>query len=159
MAYENKSGLNVYNQYGPRDTGGTVGVETTENSISLYSFTLTGDSLNTAFFPKVVLPKGAQVKRAILRVDEAFTLGGTSPVLNIGQAGTEATNGITITQAELQAVGTKVPASTGNGTWAASSATTVASAIGKALGGTSPTVTAGVGKATLVLEVFNKTKV
>lgn len=75
-------------------------------------------------------------------------MGGTAP----------ATNGISITGAELGSVGTKVPASTGNGTWAQSSATTAAELLTMALGGTSPTVTRGVGKATLILEYVDAAK-
>ena len=77
--------------------------------------------------------------------------GGTAP----------ATDGIVLSQTELQSIGTKTPASTGTGTWAQGSATgtTAAQKVAKALGGTTPTVTAGVGKATLILEFVNKTKV
>lgn len=160
MAYENKAGLGVNNQYGARNTGGSVGTEQIETSVGLYSIQLTGEMVNSGFVPPIVVPKGAQVKRAMLRVDEAFSLGGTSPVINIGQKGSESTNGITLSKTELEAVGSKVPASTGNGTWSVSSATgtTAAAQIGIALGGTTPTVSATQGKATLVVEIFNKTK-
>jgi hypothetical protein len=160
MTFKNQAGIGVFQNYGPRTTGNVVGIEDQDGSIYRLSVVLTGNSLNDGFLPPVVLPKGALLKRADLRVDEAFALGGTSPTVQIGAVGSVATNGIVLTQAELQAVGTKVPASAGAGTWATNSSTgtTAAAKVGVALGGTSPTVTAGVGKATLVLEFFNKAK-
>ena len=160
MPFQNQAGLNVNNYYGPRDTGGSVGVERSHDSTQQLSIAFTGDSLNSSFLPPVIYPKGAKFLRAILRVDEAFTLGGTSPTVIFGGTA-PATDGIVLTQAELAAVGSKTPASTGTGTWAVASATgpLTAQKIAKALGGTSPTVTAGVGKATLVIEFLNKTKV
>lgn len=156
MSFENKTGLNVFSSYGKRNTGGTVGSETTDGSSREYSIAFTGESLNSDFLPPVTLPKGAKFKSAILRVDEAFavsaagtvTFGGTVP----------GTNGIVLTEAELEAVGTKTPASTGAGTWAVGSATgtTAAEKITKAISGT---VTATQGKATLILTFVNKTKV
>lgn len=160
MPYQNAAGLGVNNFYGARDTGGTVGAETTNNSQGRLSIAFTGTSLNDSYLPPVVLPRGARVTGYFLRVDEAFTLGGTSPTVIFGGTA-PATNGVVLTQAELAAVGTKVPASTGAGTWSTSSATgtTAAEKVAKTLGGTTPTVTAGVGKATLIVEYQNKTKV
>jgi len=161
MPFENKAGLNVNNYYGPRDTGGSVGVEERDGTVVTLSLTLTGASLNNlGFVPPVQVPKGALFRRAVLRVDEAFTLGGTTPTLQVGSAGSVATNGVVVSQAELQAVGTKTLASAGAGTWAFSSATgvTAAALVGLALGGTSPTVTSTVGKATLSLEFLHKAK-
>lgn len=156
MSFENSTGLGVYSSYGKRNTGGTVGSETTDGSTRDYSIAFTGESLNSGFLPGVSLPKGSKLKGAILRVDEAFsvstggsvTFGGTVP----------GTNGIVLTEAELEAVGTKTPASTGTGTWATSSATgtTAAQFINKAISGT---VTSTQGKATLILTFVNKTKV
>lgn len=162
MPYANQAGLGVNNFYGARDTlsGTGVGVETSNDSVHQLSISFSGTSLNDAFMPPVVIPKGALFKRAILRVDEAFAISGTSPTVLFGAVGAEATNGIVLTEAELETAGTKTPASTGTGTWAQNSTTGVATAakVGKALGGTSPVVTSGVGKATLILEYFNKTK-
>jgi len=156
MSFEKTSGLGVYSSYGKRSTGGSVGSETTDGSTRDYSITITGESLNSAFLPGVSLPKGSKFKGAILRVDEAFavssggtvTFGGTVP----------GTNGIVLTETELENIGTKVPASTGAGTWAVASATgtTAAELITKAISGT---VTATQGKATLILTFVNKTKV
>jgi hypothetical protein len=160
MTFKNEAGLGVHNHYGARDTGGAVGSETTNNSVRNVSINLTGAMLNGTFMPKVVVPKGAILRRAVLRVDEAFALGGTTPTVRIGAAGSVATNGIVLTEAEMEAVGTKVPASTGAGTWAVGSATgtTADAAIAFDMGGTSPTATATVGKATLTLEFYSKAK-
>jgi hypothetical protein len=106
------------------------------------------------------VPKGTQFKRAILRVDEAFSITGTSPTVIFGGTA-PGTNGIVLTEAELEAIGTKTPASTGTGTWAQSSSTgtTAAERVTRTLGGTTPVVSPTVGKATLILEFVNKTKV
>jgi hypothetical protein len=161
MPFEANNGLGgVSNYYGPRDTGGSVGSEETDQSIRQYSIAFTGASLNSSFLPPVVLPRGAKQLRATLRVDEAFALTGTNPTVIFGGTA-PATNGIVLTQAELQAIGTKTPASTGTGTWAVASATgtTAAERITRALGGTTPAVSPTVGKATLTIEFINKTKV
>ena len=162
MGYENKSGLGVSNYYGARDTGYAVGVECNDDSEWRLRIDLTGSQLagSTYFVPPVVIPKGARFYRAVLRVDEAFVVTGTTPTIIIGEVGAEATNGIVLTEAELENVGTKTPASTGTGTWSFSSTTgtTAAKKIGFAKGGTTPAVQAGVGKATLVLEFENLAK-
>lgn len=160
MGFENSAGLGVNNFFGRRDTGGSVGVEHSKDSVHQLSIAFTGASLASSFLPPVYVPKGAQFKRAILRVDEVFVVTGTSPTLIFGGTA-PATNGIVLTEAELEAVGTKTPASTGTGTWAQASATgtTASEKVTKTLGGTSPAVAATSGKATLILEFVNKTKV
>lgn len=161
MPFENSAGIGVNNFFGPRNTGGSVGVETSESSTHNLSIALTGETLSGSFLPPVVLPKGAKFVRAVLRIDEAFNLGGTSPTVQIGAAGSVATNGIVLTETEMETVGTKTPASTGVGTWAQASTTgtTAAAKVAFALGGTAPTVDATVGKGTLILTFVNKTKV
>lgn len=160
MGFKNQAGLNVSNYYGARDTGGAVGVETTGGSEMTVSVQITGASIADGFVPPVVIPKGALLKEAVLRVDEAFVLGGTSPTIQIGLAGSVATNNMELSEAELEAIGTKVPAEVGNGTFAPTSATGVVAAakLAIALGGTSPTVSATVGKATLILKFTNRAK-
>ena len=112
------------------------------------------------FTPPVVIPKGAKFISAVLRVDEAFTIGGTTPTVQIGAAGSVATNGFVLSEAELETVGTKAVTSTGAGTWAIGSTTgtTAASKVAIALGGTSPTVASTAGRATLILEYVNVSK-
>lgn len=161
MAFKNEAGLGVHNQYGPRDTGGAIGVETSDNSTHVLNINITGEMLNGTFVPKVVVPKGAKIKGYTLRVDEAFVIGGTTPTVRFGSAGSIGTNGVVLTEAELETVGTKVPVSAGAGTWATSSTTGLAAAAAVAfdLAGTSPTVASTAGKATLSIEFYNKTKV
>lgn len=159
MSFENSAGIAVSNHYGARSTGNSVGVETSDTSEHRLSVYITGDMLNGTFLPPVNIPKGAHFLSAILRVDEAFDLGGTTPTVRIGAAGSVATNGFVLSEAELEAVGTKVPASTGAGTWSFTSATgtTADAKVAFDMGGTSPTA-ARVGKATLILTFANKTK-
>lgn len=161
MTYESKSGLNVFNAYGPRDTGGTVGVINDFNAVQEIQVDLTPEFLSGTFVPPVSLPKGALLRRATLRVDEAFTMTGTTPGIVVGAVGAETTNGIAITAAELAAVGTKQPASLGTGTWSTTSVvgTAAAAKIGKALTGAGAAVTAGAGKGRLSLEFYCATKV
>lgn len=150
MAYKNEAGLGVYNQYGSRESGGSIGINGDEYSRIDIEFT--GESLASGFLPPVVVPQGALFRSAVLRVNEAFVITGTSPTVIFGGTA-PATNGIILTEAELEAVGTKAPASTGTGTWAQASATgtTASEKITKALGGTTPVVSATVGKAVLSL--------
>lgn len=161
MPFGNQSGLGVNNFYGPRDTGGSVGIEHGEDSLTRLSIAFTADSLRGSYIPPVVIPKGALFRSAVLRVDEAFTMTGTSPTVIFGSLASEATNGVVMTSAELATIGTKAPASTGTGTWAQNSTTGVAAAakVGQVLGGTTPVVTGTAGKATLILTFHNKTKV
>lgn len=160
MPFQNQAGLGVNNFYGARDTGGSVGVEKSSDSNHMLSISFTGDSLNSAFLPPVNYPKGAKFVRAFLRVDEAFNITGTSPTVIFGGTA-PATDGIVLTEAELETVGSKTPASTGTGTWAVGSTTgpLTSQRVTRVLGGTTPAVVPGVGKATLVIEYQNKTKV
>lgn len=159
MAFENKTGLGVYNQYGARNAGGAIGVETDKDSVHQMKYELTAQSLIEGFVPPFVVPRGAHFLRYLLRVDQAFTMTGTTPTVIVGGTA-PATNGVILTAAELAAVGTKVVTSTGTGTWAVASATgtTAAERVTVALGGTTPAVTPGAGRAFLIAEyVFNTT--
>lgn len=160
MAFENSSGLGIYNHYGPRDVGGTVGVEQSSDGVHQLSITFTGDSLNEPFISPYKMLQGAHVLRTILRVDQAFALTGTTPTVQFGSTGSVATNGIALTAAELGAIGTKLPADQGKGTWSPTSTTGLTSndRVAVLLGGTTPAVTKGVGKGTLLVEFVYKTK-
>ena len=156
MTLESNTGLNVYSNYGKRNTGGTVGLEQVDNSTQRLSIAFTGESVNSAFTSPLYVPRGAKFIRAVLRVDEVFVVsaagtlafGGTIP----------GTNGIVLTEAELETVGTKTPTSTGAGTWAQASTTgtTASERVAKAITGTIGSTS---GKATLILEYVFKTKV
>lgn len=160
MPYESNTGLGVNNQYGTRPTGNAVGVEHATGGVQVLKIQFTGESLNEAFLPPVFFPRGARVLRYILRVDQAFNITGTSPTVIFGGTA-PGTNGVVLTEAELEAVGTKVPASSGTGTWATSSATgaTATERVTRTLGGTTPVVDRTVGRATLFVEYAFATKV
>lgn len=160
MSYENSAGINVFNQYGVRETGGAVGVETSDDSITRVRVDFTGASLNSGFVPPVNIPKGALFQGFKLRVDEAFVLTGTTPSVEVGAAGSIATNGVSISETELENVGTKSLTSVGAGTWAIASTTgtTAAALLDFQLEGDT-VVSATAGKATLILEYINVTKV
>jgi len=159
MAYENKSGLGVFNQYGPRSVGTSVGVEHSDDSIHQLSIEFSGTSLQDSFLPPLVIPKGAHFLRYVLSVHEAFNITGTTPTVIFGGTA-PATNGVVLTEAELEAVGTKIPASAGAGTWSTTSATGTSASekVTFALGGTTPVVVTGVGKATLTAEFVYKNR-
>lgn len=143
---------NVHTNYQTRRSGrGTQGVVKTEGAANEVSLEFTGEFFTTVpteqwlFVPQ--LPKGAIIRRAFLEVKEVFVIGGTTPTVKIGTSGSEATNGVSITEAQLEAVGTYDL--TLNGTWAAPLA--AATNIAAVMAGTSPTSTA-VGKAELIIK-------
>ncbi len=156
MPYQNAAGLGVNNFYGKRETGGSVGASHTKDNVKQLKIRFTGASLNETYLPPVKLPIGARVLRYVLRVDEAFSITGTSPTVIFGGTA-PATNGVVLSETELENVGTKVPSSTGAGTWATSSSTgtTAAELVTKTLGGTSPVVAATQGKAVLTIEYLD----
>ena len=157
MTYEANTGLGgVHNQYGPRNTGLTAGTDCDFDELVIE---LTGDGLNDLFLPPVVIPKGTLFQRAVLSVDQAFTLGGTTPTVQIGGAA-PGTNGITLSADQLSAVGAKDVAAGLAGTWdpTSTTGTTANEAVTVQLGGTSPTVAKGVGKATLWIEYRYKAR-
>lgn len=151
MAYEGNSGIQVANQYGARNTGASVGVETTKAAFNILNLELTGSGLADKFLPPFVVPKGAAIKRAILTVDTAFA-GVTN--ISVGEGKAEATNGITLVAADL-AVGTRDVTAKLTGTWAATSATTKAAYTGLVVTGTPDR---NVGRASLVIEYVYKTR-
>lgn len=156
MAYEALTGLGISNQYGARQTGGAIGLEHGENSTHFLSFNLTGEMLNSAYTPPVYMPKGAKVVKALLRVDEVFVVSASGTVALGGTA--PGTDGVVLTEAKLEALGTSDVSSLAIGTWATASTTgpLTTQKVAKAITGT---VAATSGKATLVVEYFNKTKV
>lgn len=151
MAYENKAGIKVHNHYGPRDTGGSVGVERSTDSVHQLSLYMTAQSLKDGFVPPVSIPKGVLFLRAVMHVDEAFT--GVTQI-DVGEVGKEDTNGIPLVVADLSA-GTRVPTGPSVGTWKtdSSTGTTAAAFVGIDVTGT-PTA----GRGTLVLEFINKAR-
>lgn len=156
MAYENSAGIGVTNHYGARTTGGSVGLEHGENSTHTLSFNLTGEMINSAYVAPTYFPKGGHVKKAWLRVDEAFVVS-TSGTVSLGGTA-PGTDGIILTEAILEVVGTSDVTALTVGTWAEDHATgpLTTQKITKSISGT---VGATSGKGTLVIEYINKTKV
>ena len=97
------------------------------------------------------LPAGATiVGNAIVEVTEAFALGGTSPVLNIGVSGTEGTNRLAqVSEAQAEALGTYSIASAG--TLAANTPLAAAATVRCVLGGGGANTDGGVGRLKLVI--------
>jgi hypothetical protein len=154
MAYENSAGLGVTNQYGARQTGGAVGLEHGKTSQHILSVDLTGEMLNSAYVAPVYVPKGAKIIKAILRVDEVFVVSAVGTVAIGGTA--PGTDGVVLTEAQLEALGTKDVSASAVGTWATASTTgtTASQKVTKAITGT---VGATSGKGTLIVEYFFKT--
>ena len=113
-----------------------------------------GEMLGKAAWPLLApkLPKGAKVRNVLLQITEAFNLGGTTPAIKIGTSGSEATNGISITEAQAEALGTYDLTGTLAGTWANPLAAGVT--VGIALSGTTPTTTT-VGRGRVVIRYDN----
>lgn len=140
----------VHNQYGPRNAGKTVGVFDTDGAIKELVIDIDGTIVGAGAYPLLApkLPAGAIIEDVYLVVEEAFVLGGTTPVIDIGTEGSEATNGFTITEAQAEAAATYDLTSALSGTWAAGLA--AATTVGILLGGGTPTVTSA-GKARVVI--------
>lgn len=144
----------VHNHYGPRSTGKSVGVSNSDTLVRELVVDLDGSILTAEEFALMApqFPAGAKIEDAVLEVEEAFVLGGTSPVVEVGTSGSEATNGVTLTEAQLEAVGVYDVTSAVEGTWAAGGLA-AATEVGVVMGGTSPTSTTA-GKARLVVRYF-----
>lgn len=152
MAFEGNSGLQVATQYGVRDTGVSVGVEHSKDSLHQLSLELTGTGIAEGFLPPLVMPKGAIFRKATVYVDEVFT-GLTS--ISVGEGNATATNGIVLLNADLAIGGRDVTAKLA-GTWAAGTPQPKASRVGMTPVGT---VTRGKGRASLVIEYLYKRRV
>jgi len=67
-----------------------------------------------------VLPAGFLITEVLLKVGDAFVLTGTTPAVEIGTSGSEATNGVTITEAQIEDDESIVDLTSAlSGTWAA----------------------------------------
>lgn len=157
MAFEANSGIQVANHYGPRDTGGSVGVERTTKSLNVLSIEITGRSLREGWVSNFVIPKQAHMLRAYLTVDEIFPAGFTN--FSIGEGDAPATNGVTVVRAtDLAAVGVVDISADLAGTWAVADGneTTRASRIGLVVTGDTGIDDAGL--ATITIEYLYKTR-
>lgn len=136
----------VTQHYGVRDTGKTHGVAKTEGHVNELVLNIDAAMVSAEAFPLTAeapyLPAKAIIEDVYVEVTEAFALGGTTPVIEIGTEGSEATNGFTISEAQAEAATIYDLTSALSGTWAAGLA--AQTTIGIDLAGTSPTVgTAG----------------
>lgn len=143
---------NVHNHYGPRDSGKTNGIAKTEGFMNELTIDLDGEMVGNGAFPLMApyLPAGCRIEDVYVEVTEAFVLGGTSPVIEIGTEGSEATNGFTITEIQAEATGVYDLTSALSGTWSQATGLAADTTIGIALAGTTPTVT-DAGKARIVI--------
>lgn len=146
----------VNNHYGPRETGKTAGVTRTAGFMKELTMDIDGTMVGNEAFallaPKI--PAGSRIEDVFVEVTEAFVLGGTSPVIEVGTEGSEATNGFTITEAQAEAVGVYDLTSALSGTWSAATGLAAETTVGIDLAGTSPTVTAA-GKLRVVVRYIN----
>lgn len=147
MGIESTSGLGVKNVYGPRSTAeGRSGDIRTAGVVKELELDFRG---GTYSFVSGTLPAGARVLEAIASVEEAFVLGGTSPTIDVGVAGSEGTDlAIEIPEASAENAGSVVFDNSPAG--ALGSVLSSATEISVALGGTSPTVTEA-GRAKVVI--------
>lgn len=141
--YSNADGLRTH--YGRRLTGdeANFGFSGGDNgSDKELVFELRGSDFSSGTYtgPTLAVKAGLTVRTVTAEVTEAFNLGGTTPVINVGVSGSEGTNRFAqISEANAEAVGTY--AITPAGTLAANTPLAADSTISVALGGTSPTVT------------------
>lgn len=142
----------THNHYGQREVKKSVGVTKTSGFMNELSMDIDGDMVGAAGFAlkAPVIPAGARIEDAFVEVTEAFVLGGTSPIVEVGTETSEATNGVSITEAQAEAVGTYDVTSALSGTWSGSVGLAADTTVGIALAGTSPTVTSA-GKMRLVI--------
>lgn len=149
----------VRNQFGPRDVGGTVGVNKVEGMKEELVIDFDGVFFNDGFVGSrnFVLPAGAVITDVYMDVEEAFVVSGTTPALEVGTAGSEATNGFTVTEAQLEATGSVNLTSALSGTWDAEVPLAANTTIGFVLSGTTPAVTdAGKARITILFNRINR---
>lgn len=150
MARETLPVLGVSQVFGPVFTGGANGTIKTEGSKNEFSIVLTGDVLATRIFAPVDIPAGSVITKAYIRVIQPFNLA-TSSVVKVGTKGSEATNGASITEAQLEAAGYVDLTATLAGTYDAEVPLAAKSTLGVAFSAGSVTDRT-VGKAVLVFE-------
>ena len=101
------------------------------------------------------IPAGSIITAAYFETTEVFVLGGTTPALEVGTSGSEATNGVTVTEAQLETVGADDITAALSGTWAAGVALVADTVVGVAFSGSTPTAVSGSGKARVTV-VYKK---
>lgn len=149
----------VHNHFGPREAGGVDGVLKVEGLTEQLIINFTGKEYNDSVRPALVpyiLPAGAVIKAVYIDVEEAFVVSGTTPALEVGTSGSEATNGFTVTEAQLEATDTVNLTSALSGTWDAEAPLAADTTVAAVLSGTTPAVTdAGKARITIVYDRAN----
>lgn len=142
--WTNPDGLKV--GFGPNLADfSSQGVQKQNSNEVVVSFVLDGEKFSSGtyqFDSQEVVPVGAVPLYCHIRVSEAFNLGGTTPTIQIGDAGS-ATRFANLSEANAEALGTY----TGSVT---ATPLTAAGTLAVSLGGTTPTVTSA-GRATVTL--------
>lgn len=154
MGYENTAGIGVYNHYGPRGTqdgllsGGKLPVHGSIEELVVY---VTADDFGTdeTFDTQLTIPAGSVPVDALFEVTTNITQTGgtTSLALYVGTAGSESTNGFSISDAATSITAVTELDASAAGTWAAALAadTTIGIAL-VAGGGTITSVDGGAAK-------------
>lgn len=146
---------NVHNQFGPRDVGGTVGVLKVEGMEEELVIDFTGEYFNEDFIGArdYVLPAGAVIKNVYMDVEEVFVTGGTFTALDIGTKETEATNGFSVSDTQLEATGSVNLTSALSGTWDSEAPLAANTPIGFVLTGAGASLT-NEGKARITIQFY-----
>lgn len=150
-----------HNNFGTRLSGGNVGPLDVEGIEEQYILDITYDTFaalgeQVGLVP-TFLPLGAKVKSVYMYTITAGVMTGTTPGFKIGTFGSEASNGFAVTQAQAQAAAGSVVdlTSTLAGTWATPLA--ARTQWGMVLTGTTPALTAGEYRITVVYDRLQKT--
>lgn len=146
-----------HNFFGFRDIGGGMGNYETDGAYQNLVIDFTGKDFNDGVAPSLVtykLPAGTVIKAVYLEVTEVFVCSSdTTFGLEIGTSGTEATNGFTTTDTQLQSTGFVNLTSALSGTWDAEAPLAAQTTVKAVLSGTNSAVTdAGKAKFTIVYE-------
>lgn len=150
MSKESSTGLGVSQYYGVRDTGDTLGQYRTAGAQRELSIHMTGETLSHLIIGPTDIPAGSVITKAYVRVTEVFVLAGAS-VVEVGTDGSEVTNGVSLLEADLEAVGYVDVTAQLAGTWDAEAVLAADTRVGVAFSAGSVT-TASAGQATLVIE-------
>jgi hypothetical protein len=136
--------------YGKVETGRAFGVVNTVGPSVDYRFDLTGQQLSDLVILDVVIPANTIIDKVYMQVTEVFVVAGSS-VVEVGTDGSEATNGVSITEAQLEALGYTDLTTALAGTWDANAPLAADTTVGIAFSAGSVT-TATAGKARIVFE-------
>lgn len=148
---------NVHNHFGARASGKTQGENDMDGAMHELVIDLDAAMVSAEAFPLIApyIPAGSRVEDVFMQVTQAFVLGGTTPVIEIGTEGSEATNGFTISETIAEALGVYDLTSALSGTWSQSTGLLADTVIGIDLAAAdTPTITSA-GKARIVIRYIN----